>query len=351
MQERAPRQDEPKPQPQAVVPAYAYSPPMEDEISLRDIAAALGRRKRMIAVIVAACTLFGLLYAVFTQPLYSASVTVRPVSEEAGDALSGLRSQFGGAAALAGISLGGGASDAQEFIAILKSRDLGERFINEYGLKPYLFPDRWDAEAGAWKTGEPGLIGRAAQGVSRTLAWLSGDEGWRPPAPGEPSDREAYKEFSENVRSISEDVETGIVTLSFEFPDPERAAEWANAYVAMANADIRQDTVREASRALAYLNEQVQETNMAGLRETIFSIIQTQLERITLANARPQYAFKVLDPAVVPEERSHPKRALIVILSLILGGMLGVFAALAVEAWKGGIAGEDSGGEPTGDVV
>jgi len=350
MQERAPRQDEPAPQPQAVMPAYAYAPPAEDEISLRDIAAALGRRKRMIAALVAACTLFGLLYAVFTQPLYTASVTVRPVSEEAGDALSGLRSQFGGAAALAGISLGGGASDAQEFIAILKSRDLGERFINNYGLKPHLFPERWDGEAEAWKTGEPGFIGKAAGGVSRMLAWLSGDEGWRPPTPGEPSNREAYKVFSERVRSVSEDVETGIVTVSFEFRDPDRAAEWANAFVAMANADIRQDTVREASRALDYLNEQVQETSMAGLRETIFSLIETQLERITLANARPQYAFKVLDPAVVPEERSHPKRALIVILSLILGGMLGVFAALAVEAWKGGIASESPGGDGAVDA-
>ena len=325
--------------PSAVVPPQLYSG--EDEISLRDIAATLARRKRLIAAFAAIVTMIGLLYAVFTQPLYTAELTARPVGEGSGDTLSRLQGQFGGAAGLAGIDLGGGASDTQEFIAILKSRDLGERFIADAGLKRHLFSRRWDAQTQSWKTGEPGLIGKIAQSLSRTLAWLSDDEGWRPPQPGEPSDWAAYKVFNGQIRRIDEDLQSGIVTVSFEFRDPELAAEWANAYVAMANGDIRQDTVREASRALAYLNEQVQETSVAGLRETIFSLIQTQLERITLANARPQYAFKILDPAVVPEERSHPSRSLIVILSLMLGGMLGVFVALAMEAWRGNLhAGE-----------
>jgi uncharacterized protein involved in exopolysaccharide biosynthesis len=38
--------------------------------------------------------------------------------------------------------------------------------------------------------------------------------------------------------------------------------------------------------------------------------------------------FKTLDPAVVPEEKAKPKRALIVVLGGILGGMLGVMLVL-----------------------
>jgi len=296
----------------------------------------------MIAAIVAACTLFGLLYAVFTQPLYTASVTVRPV---VGDQ-TGLSGRLGSAAALAGISLGSGGSEKEEYLAIIRSRELGERFIERYGLKPYLFPDRWDEQAERWSgegAGE-GENGQASSGgfrswLSRVLAEISGDEGWRPGRGPEPSMWEAYKEFSK-IRQVSENEETGIVTVEFSFRNPALAARWANDYVAMANAEIRQRTIEEASRALDYLNEQVDQTSMAGLRETIFRLIQTQLERITLANARPQYAFNVLDPAVVPEERSHPKRTLIVILSMIVGSMLGVFLALLREGWNSGFTEE-----------
>lgn len=47
-----------------------------------------------------------------------------------------------------------------------------------------------------------------------------------------------------------------------------------------------------------------------------------------LANASPEYLFKTLDPAVVPELKAKPKRALIFVLGVLLGGMLGVLVVL-----------------------
>jgi len=38
--------------------------------------------------------------------------------------------------------------------------------------------------------------------------------------------------------------------------------------------------------------------------------------------------FKTIDPAVVPEEKSEPKRALICVLGTLLGGMLSVLIVL-----------------------
>lgn len=309
-------------------------PADEQEIYLSDIVAALGRRKRLIAASVGVTVLIGLLYAIFSTPLYTASVTLQPATEDAGG-LAGLRGQFGGVASLAGINLGGGGSTKDEYLAILRSRELAERFIERHGVMRHLFPERWDEEADAWKQGEPGLLSRAARAVSRTLASLSGDEGWRETRGPGPSMWEAHKAFSEKVRSVSEDVQTGIVTVKFEFRDPELAARWANGYIAMANAEIRAKAVEESTRALAYLDEEVQKTAVAGVRDTIFTLVEAQLEKIMLANSRPEYAFKVLDKAVVPEEKSHPKRKLIVVLSVILGSMVGTFGALTLEAWRG----------------
>jgi len=40
--------------------------------------------------------------------------------------------------------------------------------------------------------------------------------------------------------------------------------------------------------------------------------------------------FKMIDPAVAPQEKSEPKRALIAIVATMLGGMLGVFTVFTV---------------------
>jgi uncharacterized protein involved in exopolysaccharide biosynthesis len=46
-----------------------------------------------------------------------------------------------------------------------------------------------------------------------------------------------------------------------------------------------------------------------------------------LANVQEEFAFRVIDPAVVPEVRSKPKRKLIVVLGGVLGGMFSIFLA------------------------
>jgi len=47
-----------------------------------------------------------------------------------------------------------------------------------------------------------------------------------------------------------------------------------------------------------------------------------------LAKATPEYLFKTIDPAVVPELRVKPNRSLIAALGVLLGGMLGVLLVL-----------------------
>ena len=47
-----------------------------------------------------------------------------------------------------------------------------------------------------------------------------------------------------------------------------------------------------------------------------------------LAEVRPEYVFKTIDPAVIPEEKSKPSRALTCVLGTFLGGMLGMVVVL-----------------------
>jgi uncharacterized protein involved in exopolysaccharide biosynthesis len=53
-----------------------------------------------------------------------------------------------------------------------------------------------------------------------------------------------------------------------------------------------------------------------------------------LAEVQEEFIFKVVDPAVVPELKAGPKRALICVLGTLLGGMLGVAIVLVRFAFR-----------------
>jgi LPS O-antigen subunit length determinant protein (WzzB/FepE family) len=59
-----------------------------------------------------------------------------------------------------------------------------------------------------------------------------------------------------------------------------------------------------------------------------YELIQQHTQSMMLAKVRPEYALTTLDAPLIPEEKSAPKRALIVILSAVLGSMLGTLIIL-----------------------
>lgn len=91
------------------------------------------------------------------------------------------------------------------------------------------------------------------------------------------------------------------------------------------NEHMRQQDVREAEASIAYLEGKLRETNISGMQQVFYQLIENETRTVMLANAQREYVFKTVDPAVIPQEKSEPKRALIVILAVMLGGMLGVF--------------------------
>ena len=86
--------------------------------------------------------------------------------------------------------------------------------------------------------------------------------------------------------------------------------------------------IEQAERSIAFLETEIEKTSLAEMRSNLFSMIQAQTETIMLANTSPEYIFKTVDPAVVPEEKAKPKRALIAVLGTMLGGMLAVLWVL-----------------------
>lgn len=226
--------------------------------------------------------------------LFRAQVQVAQVQSGGRDSLSGLANQFGGLAALAGISLGGG-GQGEEAFATLTSRAFSRDFIVANGLAPVLFSDRWDPKTRAWKL------------------------------PSEaPSLEECVDLFVKKVRSVVEDKKTRLLTVSVDWRDPGIAASWANSMIEMANSRMRESAIRDAEQNVKYLEVELRKTNVVELQQAIYRLMEAQVNQAMLATVQRQYAFRVIDRAVPPEKHFSPNSVRLA----AVGTFLSVFVAL-----------------------
>ncbi len=88
---------------------------------------------------------------------------------------------------------------------------------------------------------------------------------------------------------------------------------------------MRERAIEESTKNLAYLNSQLNKTAVADMQSMFYKLIEEQTKSLMLAKAQEEFVFKTIDPAVVPEIKAGPQRALICVLGTMLGFMLGVF--------------------------
>jgi uncharacterized protein involved in exopolysaccharide biosynthesis len=283
----------------------------EDEIDLRELVTTLWRGKWIVIAFTVVFGVAGIAYALYKPNIYQASVLLAPAQEE-GD-LRGLTGQLGGLASLAGISLGGGSGN-QTILAkeVLQSRAFLTDFIHRHNLTIALMAtEGWNMKEGKW------VIDREIYNPS-TGEWQTGDDG----KPLKPTDWDMTKQLKA-LLSVSEHKDTGMLTLTIESQSPTMAKDWAEKLVQDINEHMRERDVKEAEARIAYLEDKLRETNVAGMQQVFYQLIESETRTVMLANAQDEYVFKTVDPAVVPQEKSGPKRALISLLAMMLGGMVG----------------------------
>uniref|UniRef100_UPI004047FC75 GNVR domain-containing protein n=1 Tax=Rheinheimera sp. TaxID=1869214 RepID=UPI004047FC75 len=149
----------------------------------------------------------------------------------------------------------------------------------------------------------------------------------KPPFQPKPSLLEVHEDLLK-LFAISQDKTTGMVKISVEHYSPYLAKTWVEQLVKAINDEMRQRELSEAQRSIAYLNSQIDQTSIADVRTMLYSLIEEQTKTVMLANVRDEYVFKTVDPAVVAEKKAKPKRALIVILAVMLGSLLSMMFVL-----------------------
>jgi uncharacterized protein involved in exopolysaccharide biosynthesis len=280
--------------------------PPEDPIDWAGYWRVMVEQKKLIGIITAAATLIALVIAFVLPPVYRAEVLLAPVTEEKSEGLGALASQFGDLAALAGVNLGTRKDKTAEYVAALKSRALSVSYIKEANLMPILFASKWSSEKKQWKDSD-----------NRPTEW------------------DAFKLWDEDIRRVNFDRRAGLVTLMIEWTDPALAAKWANELVMQVNKQLRTEAVEEAQKSVAYLEKQLSLTSSVEVQQAIYRLIEAQTKKQMVASTREEYAFQTIDPAVPPQEKASPKRALIVITALMFGLVLGVLAAWWMRLQEG----------------
>jgi uncharacterized protein involved in exopolysaccharide biosynthesis len=372
---------------QGAVPA----PDGSEEISLVDLLIVIASRKRLIAKVTAASLAAGVLVSFLLPVRYSATVIILPPQQNSsmGAMLASQLGNLGGMAALAGGSLGL-KSPNDMYVGMLKSRTVEDAMVQKYRLKDeygkrYLSDARKTLEKRAVidGSGKDGLIrvtiedrdkeraAELANGYVEQFRSLSENL-----AITEASQRRLFfeKELQQaknNLAGAEEALKltqqsTGVIQLDSQARALIESAASLRAQITAREVQIQgmqtyatgeNPQLVQAQRELEGLRAQlaklggsedsgsgellvpkgrVPEAGLEFVRklrdvkynETIFDILARQFELAKLDEAKQGAVIQVVDPAVVPDRRSSPKRTLIVIGATALGFFLAVFIAL-----------------------
>jgi len=287
-------------------------------IDLSDLARFFWQRKNtlLIAMLIGAVLLAAISFNM--RNVYQTQVLLTPAQNDTGS-MSQLAGRFGGLASLAGIDIGGrGDQLANEGVAIFTSRDFLLKFVHDRNLKPVLFYKKWDKKLNQWK--KPGPIARAL----RKIIPKTGNKPTvkRYADPREPTDWATYRLFKGKFINVAQDKKTSLITVTVSAYKPQDAMDWAAELVKRVNEHLRQAKKNEAEKSIAYLEAASQQTNIVEMKTAIYQLIETQTKTIMLANVKEEFVFKTLDPAFYPEQKTSPKRGL-----MIVGG---AFAGLLI---------------------
>jgi uncharacterized protein involved in exopolysaccharide biosynthesis len=197
----------------------------EDEISLLDLATALGEEKATLFAIPLITTLVAVVVSLLMTPIFTAKTVVMPPQQQQSGAAAALAS-LGGLAGLAGLGGGGGLKSPDEmYVAFLGSEGMQNRIIAELKLQ-----ERYEAKT-----------------LTDARAALKGQ-----------------------VRFASEK-KSGLLSIEADDKDPAFAAELANRHVVELRAMLGRLAVTEAQQRRVFYEQQIQQTqDKLALAEVAF---------------------------------------------------------------------------------
>lgn len=346
----------------------------EQEIDLVEIIKRLWSKRKFILKVAAIFACFGLLVALCSPKVYTAGCTMVPQTGE-----KNMSGNLGGLAAMAGINLGGGSGgdvlSPKIYPKILTSvpfqKELMQKKVKfeecdqELSIFEYFTNQKYQkfsllGTVKKYTIGLPGVI----LGAFRSKDSLT-SLGTNSPSIQMLSEKEKnMTDALKGMIALSVNDKDGIVQLSVDMAEPLAAAQLAQHvqellqryitefkiqkvqsnldFVNARYAEVKQDfqkkqlelaEFRDANRsivsAVARTNEE-KLTNEYSLSFALYSELAKQREQANIQVKENTPIFTIVEPVTVPNERSKPKRSLILIAFTFLGGVIGIGLVLTL---------------------
>tara|TARA_B100000767_G_scaffold77782_1_gene74450 strand:+ start:1917 stop:2873 length:957 start_codon:yes stop_codon:yes gene_type:complete len=286
----------------------------DDEINPRELFAVLWLNKKFIVTFTTFAALVSILYSLSLTNIYTARTLLTPTTSSGSSGLVSQNKKY--LASMAGINLLNSGSDNNLEVALklAKSKKLLDQLILYESFLPDLLASKsWSMQTNTVKYDKALYDKKNNQWVRKASL----------PFKQIPSSQEALGVFSGLV-SISQDKKTQLVTLNVEHLSPVVAQQWSLWIVKEINAILANMEISNSQASIDYLNSQIKITPYSELRTMFYQLIQESTQSMMLASVNPEYVLTTIDPPVIPEMKSKPKRALSSILGTLLGGMLSI---------------------------
>ena len=276
-----------------------------DYVDLAHFYQLLSRNRWWILICVLTMTAAAIAVVLFSRPVYRVTAILTPVPH--GREIGGSKMSSGAIATLAsGLGIGGPRNEnAQEALAVLRSRAFTEKFIIDDELMQKLYPNKWNAKTKTWSG--------------------SGNE--------RPTLSHAYEYFRKKIGTITNDRHTGLIDLEIEWKNPQTAAKWSRDLIDQLNQEMRARAIRRADASLAFLKAQLTQTSSVEIRNALAYLIEAQLKRRVFAQVTPEYALRFVAPPIGNDgaQPVWPRKTLLLVLGPIVGVLLGIVSTLL---WK-----------------
>jgi uncharacterized protein involved in exopolysaccharide biosynthesis len=362
----------------------------EREVNVLDLMIVLGRRKRVLVVVPVLAALLSAGISMLLPETFKANTTLLP-PQQAQSGSSAMLSQLGGMAGLAGV--GGLKNPSDVYVGMLQSRTVADRLVARFNLKNVFGTASQDQararleQATSIKVGKEGLINIDVEGPDKTLVAPLANayvgeltQLTKVLAVSEAGQRRLFYERqleqaknnlakaegalkgsldSGGVISVDTESQAMLQTvgrLKAQVSAKEIELNSLRAFVTVNNqqykrADEELNSLRaelgklengrgaQASPATSAAAKQGGFENIKLLRDVkynqmLYDILAKQYEAARLDEAKDTSVIQVLDPAVEPERKSKPHRALIVAVSTMIALLAAIIWSLAAEAQR-----------------
>ena len=354
---------------------------LDDEISLLDLAITLAKHKKLILGVPMIAAIVVAIYSFIIPPTYTADTQMLPPQQQS--SASAMLSQLGALGGMAGVA--GIKNPNDTYVAMLKSRTIQDNMIKRFKLQAVYKTKTPETTRKALngattvKVGKDGIIGISVDDKSPQRAAMLANgyvdelqQLTQVFAVTEASHRRLFyeKQLLQAKQNLGDaeialkqlQEKTGIIHLDAQAQLGIGTAAGLKGQIAMREVELgamrtfatgnNPDYIRiqqTLSGLKAQLNKvetgtvvpsKVPEAGLEYIRkvrdlkyaETIYEMLAKQFEMAKIDEAKESSVIQVLDKAVVPEQKSKPKRTMMVLLSALATGFLTILYAFIKEA-------------------